>query len=109
MYQELDQFLKSEEFEDELKKVLAKSNPNYLQVLKKRMKDIKRQDNGIVFAGLFNMQFKEGVEFTLYKCIQIYASKHMFGIVTYQVLERLGFEETIFYYINIHKWIRQLT
>ncbi|XP_078329880.1 transmembrane GTPase Marf-like [Crassostrea virginica] len=51
LYQELDQFLKSEEFEDELKKVLAKSNPNYLQVLKKRMRDIKRQDNGIVFAG----------------------------------------------------------
>lgn len=55
MYQDLEQFLKSEEFEEEIRKILAKSNPNYLQVLKKRMTDIERQDHGIVFAGLFNM------------------------------------------------------
>ena len=51
MYQELEQFLKSANFEDDLKKVLTKSNPDYLQTLEKRRRDMERSDHGIVIAG----------------------------------------------------------
>lgn len=57
MYQDLEQFLNSGEFEEEIRKVLAISNPNYLQILEKRMTDIERNDHGIVLAGLYYMRF----------------------------------------------------
>ena len=57
MYQDLEQFLNSGEFEEEIRKVLAISNPNYLQILEKRMTDIERNDHGIVLAGLYYMHF----------------------------------------------------
>lgn len=52
MYQTLEQFLKSEEFEEDLKKVLEKSNPKYLDILEKRRRDIERTDHGIFIAGM---------------------------------------------------------
>ena len=52
MYQTLEQFFKSEEFDDDSKNMLMVSNPNYLQVLEKRKRDIKRSDHGIVIAGM---------------------------------------------------------
>ena len=52
MYQELEQFLKSAHFDDDLKKVLTTSNPKYLQNLEKRRRDIERSDHGIVIAGM---------------------------------------------------------
>lgn len=57
MYQDLEQFLNSGEFEEEIRKVLAISNPNYLKILEKRMTDIERNDHGIVLAGLYYMHF----------------------------------------------------
>nr|XP_022288226.1 uncharacterized protein LOC111100543 isoform X2 [Crassostrea virginica] len=54
MYQRLEDFLESEEFEDDFKKLLEKSNPNYLKILEKRRKDIERSDHGIVIAGETN-------------------------------------------------------
>lgn len=52
MYQEFEQFLKSAQFDDDLKKVLTKSNPQYLQTLEKRRRDMERSDHGIVIAGM---------------------------------------------------------
>lgn len=52
MYQRLVALLKSPEFEDDFKKVLEISNPNYLKDLEKRRRDIERADHGIVIAGM---------------------------------------------------------
>lgn len=52
MYQKLEEFLKSEDFEEDFRKVLEISNPKYLKVLEKRRRDIERSDHGIVVAGI---------------------------------------------------------
>ena len=57
MYQRLEDFLESEEFEDDFKKLLEISNPNYLKLLEKRKIDIERSDHGIVIAGMSQVTF----------------------------------------------------
>lgn len=52
LYRDLETFLKSDDFTDELKNELQQSNPDYLTVLEKRIKDIEQVDHGIVIAGV---------------------------------------------------------
>lgn len=60
MYQRLEEFLESEDFEDDFKKILEESYPKYMKLLEKRRKDIERSDHGIVIAGMnfFKYSFK---------------------------------------------------
>ncbi|XP_052691975.1 uncharacterized protein LOC128170024 [Crassostrea angulata] len=51
LYRDLETFLKSDDFTDELRNELQQSNPDYLTVLEKRIKDIEKVDHGIVIAG----------------------------------------------------------
>lgn len=52
LYEELEQFLKSKDFEEDLRQVLAKAYPNFLNVLEKRRKDMDKTDHAIVIAGM---------------------------------------------------------
>nr|XP_022312442.1 uncharacterized protein LOC111117580 isoform X6 [Crassostrea virginica] len=51
LYKSLEQFLRSEDFGEDVKKVLQKSHPKYLEVLEKRRNDMQRSDHAIVIAG----------------------------------------------------------
>ncbi|XP_052694686.1 uncharacterized protein LOC128172981 [Crassostrea angulata] len=51
MYRELENVLKSKEYSEDLRFELEHSNPNYLTVLEKRIKDMEKSDHGIVVAG----------------------------------------------------------
>ena len=57
MYQRLEDLLESEDFEDDLKKLLEISYPNYMKLLEKRKIDIERSDHGIVIAGMSQRTF----------------------------------------------------
>lgn len=52
MYRELENVLKSKEYSEDLRFELEHSNPNYLTVLEKRIKDMEKSDHGIVVAGM---------------------------------------------------------
>lgn len=52
LYRDLETFLKSDEYTDELRYELQLSNPDYLTVLEKRIKYIEKADHGIVIAGI---------------------------------------------------------
>lgn len=52
MYQDLEGFVKSDEFDEDLRKELQQLHPMYLEVLEKRKKDIRKSDHGIVIAGM---------------------------------------------------------
>lgn len=52
LFKELEQFLKSKDFEEDLRQVLEKAYPNYLKVLEKRRKDMDKTDNAVVIAGM---------------------------------------------------------
>lgn len=52
LYKSLEHFLRSEDFEEDVKKVLQKSHPKYLEVLEKRRNDMQRSDHAIVIAGM---------------------------------------------------------
>lgn len=52
MYRKLESILKSDEYMEDLRFELDHSNPNYLTVLQKRIKDMEKFDHGIVVAGI---------------------------------------------------------
>lgn len=51
MYQNLETYLKKEEYGNDLRGELTTLYPDYLNILEKRRKDIKISDHGIVVAG----------------------------------------------------------
>lgn len=51
VYKDIEAFLKSDKYNQELRSELEKSNPNYLDVLKKWRNDLENSDHGIVIAG----------------------------------------------------------
>lgn len=55
MYREVQSVLKSDEYLEDLRLELDHSNPNYLTVLEKRIKDLEKSDHGIVVAGKWVM------------------------------------------------------
>ena len=57
MYQRLEDFLESKDFEDDFKKLLEISYPNYLKLMEKKRTDIARSDHGIVIAGMSQWTF----------------------------------------------------
>lgn len=52
LYRDVERFLKSDKYTDELRKKLQQSNPDLMTVLEKRIKDIEKVDHGIVIAGI---------------------------------------------------------
>lgn len=52
VYKDIEAFLKSDKYNQELRSELEKSNPNYLDVLKKWRNDLENSDHGIVIAGI---------------------------------------------------------
>ena len=52
LYKNLEQFLRREDFDEDIKKILQKSHPKYLEVLEKRRNDMQRSDHAIVIAGI---------------------------------------------------------
>lgn len=52
LYHDLESFLKSEDFENDLKENLEISHPNYLKNLERRKKDMQKSDHAIVVAGM---------------------------------------------------------
>lgn len=52
MFYRLKQFLTSDAFEPNLRIELAKSNPEYIKNIERRMKDMAKCDHGIVIAGM---------------------------------------------------------
>lgn len=53
LYRDIERFLKSDEYTEELRNELQQSNPDYMTVLEKRINDIEKTDHGIVIAGLY--------------------------------------------------------
>lgn len=51
LYENLKRLLNSENFGEDLRSELHKLQPNYLEVLDKRMRDMEKVDHGIVIAG----------------------------------------------------------
>lgn len=51
IYRDLQKFLQSDVYTKELQNELQQSNPDYLTVLEKRIKDMEKSDHGIVIAG----------------------------------------------------------
>lgn len=51
-YKDLESFLKSDKYTEDLRNELEKSNPNYLDVLQKWRRDLENSDHGIVIAGI---------------------------------------------------------
>lgn len=47
----MQKFLQSEVYTKELQNELQQSNPDYLKVLEKRIRDMEKSDHGIVIAG----------------------------------------------------------
>lgn len=52
LYRVLELFLKSEEYTQDLQNELNISNPNFLDVIQKRILDMEKTDHGIVIAGV---------------------------------------------------------
>lgn len=52
LYRDVEQFLNSDKYTDDLRNELQHSNPDYMTVLEKRIKDIEKVDHGIVIAGI---------------------------------------------------------
>lgn len=51
VYRDLETFLRSSEYNEDLRKELQKSNPDYHNVLSKRIKDLQKSDHGLVVSG----------------------------------------------------------
>lgn len=51
VYRDLETFLRSSEYNEDLRKELQKSNPDYPIVLSKRIKDLQKSDHGLVVSG----------------------------------------------------------
>lgn len=51
MYNEIERFLKSDAYGEDLKIELEKSNPGFIKNIKKRKQDMMESDHGIVIAG----------------------------------------------------------
>lgn len=51
IYQELETLLKSDDYNEDLRKELQKSNPDYPNVLIKGIKDLQKSDHGLVVSG----------------------------------------------------------
>lgn len=51
-YKDLESFLKHDKYTEDLRNELEKSNPNYLDVLKKWRHDLEKSYHGIVIAGI---------------------------------------------------------
>lgn len=62
MYRKLESILKSDEYLEDLRFELDHSNPNYLTVLQKRIKDMEKSDHGIVVAGIYYFCFCSSVK-----------------------------------------------
>lgn len=52
LYRDVERFLNSDKYTDDLRNELQHSNPDYMTVLEKRIKDIEKVDHGIVIAGI---------------------------------------------------------
>lgn len=75
MYRTLATVLKSDEYLEDLRFELEHSNPNYLIVLQKRIKDMEKSDHGIVVAGTVGLFSK-----IKYNLDNIYKKN---GVITY--------------------------
>lgn len=51
IYRDLEKFLLSDVYTEDLQNELQQSNPDYLKVLEKRIRDMEKSDHGIVIAG----------------------------------------------------------
>lgn len=51
MYKQLEKFLESDAYGEDLKFELAKSNPGFINNIQKRIEDMNESDHGIVIAG----------------------------------------------------------
>lgn len=51
MYSEIDRFLKSDAYGEDLKIELENSNPGFIKNIQKRIQDMNESDHGIVIAG----------------------------------------------------------
>lgn len=51
MYNEIEWFLKSDAYGQDLKIELEKSNPGFIENIQKRIQDMNESDHGIVIAG----------------------------------------------------------
>lgn len=51
VYRDLETFLQSNEYNKDLRKELQKSNPDYSNVLSKRIRDLQTSDHGLVVSG----------------------------------------------------------
>lgn len=52
LYRDVERFLNSDKYTDDLRNELQHSNPDYMTVLEKRITDIEKVDHGIVIAGI---------------------------------------------------------
>lgn len=66
MYRSLATVLKSDEYLEDLRFELEHSNPNYLIVLQKRIKDMEKSDHGIVVAGTVGFFLKSNTTLTIF-------------------------------------------
>lgn len=53
IFQNLATLLESDDYNEDLRKELRKSNPNYLIVLTNRIKDLQKSDHGLVVSGKY--------------------------------------------------------
>lgn len=53
IFQNLATLLESDDYNEDLRKELRKSNPNYLIVLTNRIKDLQKSDHGLVDSGKY--------------------------------------------------------
>lgn len=53
IFQNLATLLDSDDYNEDLRKELRKSNPNYLIVLTNRIKDLQKSDHGLVVSGKY--------------------------------------------------------
>lgn len=52
LYNDLEKFLKRDQFRDDLREELEQSHPGFLTVIMKWRSDLEKSDHGIVIAGL---------------------------------------------------------
>lgn len=52
LYNDLEELLRSQDFEEDLRNELKKSCHDYLKILKKRREDMVKPDHAIVIAGM---------------------------------------------------------
>lgn len=53
IYQKVINFLKQDEYTEDLRKELEKNHMDYINILEMRVKDMTKTDHGIVIAGLY--------------------------------------------------------